>query len=432
MTSERVKRFSRPPAEPMPEVPPAGTILDGTYRVERVVGRGGMGVVLKALDLKLERDVAIKLISRAASSRPGAHDRFITEARAMAGVRHENVAQIYSFGEYAGVPYFAMEYVPGSTLLHRMLQHDQDGLVAPVDEVIGVIEQVCRGLRAIHDAGIIHGDIKPGNVLLGPAFRAVVTDFGLMRWRGQAESTDTVIGTPAYIPPEVVHAEDATLTLTRGADVFSLGVTAYEMLTGRLPFLIQDIADLFDVHEAGTRAPPPSEWRDDLPAAFDEVFLKAVEPDPAKRYESAEQFRRAVVAARAQVATPARSVRIVVADDDPDFSRFVEATLSRAFPGCELIAVGDGAAALAHLERRAASLAVIDLDMPGMNGVELTAALRATEDGRRTPILVVTGSGGAHDWELLNQLGADGFLVKPADPYALVAVAQRMVELGQR
>lgn len=412
------------PAPRPHRVPPVGTIIGDGYRIERLVGEGGMGLVMLATDLTLEREVAIKLIRREAAD-DGARDRFLVEARAMAGVRHENVVQIYNFGEHERQPYFVMEYVPGTTVGDWLDRHALRGELPTIDEALGIIDQVCRGVSAIHAAGIIHADIKPGNVLLGPAFRAAVTDFGLVRMRGQREDESMIVGTPGYIPPEVVLSTDPLLELDRTADVYGLAVVAYEMLTGVLPLPIDNVDQLFDVHGRGQLAKQPSLVRDDLPAAFDAVLLEALAPDPKERTPSPDAFRRGLIAARASSVGGVNRIRVLVADDDEDFLSIAREALDLAFPGAVIECVPDGDAAFAAVERKVPSLAVIDLDMPGMNGVELTAMLRASEAGKDLPIVVVTAHGGALDWKLLSAMGADGFLVKPLDPYALVALARR-------
>ena len=408
-------------------VPPCGSLLDGTYRIEGILGSGGMGVVLLAEDERLRRKVAIKVIKPEFARRPRALERFLKEARTMATLRAQNVVQIFALGEYEELPYFVMEYVEGNTVDDWLLRHHEGGAPPHIDEAIGILEQVCRGITSIHEAGVIHADIKPGNVLIGSLFRVAVTDFGLVRDLGEKESQTIVAGTPAYIPPEVVLSSDPELQLTRGADVYGLGVMAYEMLTGRMPWVIETISELFDVHSMERAAALPSEVRRDLAPAFDPVIMRSIERDPARRFQSADEFRRALMAARETVARPSFPMRFVVADDDEDFLDLAAETLDFAFPGADIEKVSNGEAALAAIDRKPASLAVIDLDLPQMNGLELTAALRATSNARHMPILVVTGSGSADDWRLLSSLGADGYLMKPLDPYALVALARRTI-----
>jgi serine/threonine-protein kinase len=181
-------------------------------------------------------------------------------------------------------------------------------------------------------------------------------------------------------------------------------------------------------HHVKDAPPVPSELRADLPSAFDGVFLRAMQKDPARRTPSADAFRRELLGARQSATAASSGLRVLVADDDEDFASLVRATLEWAFPGVVVECVHGGDEALSALDRNPASLAVLDLDMPGLNGIELTAALRGTSAAEKMPILVVTATGGAPDWRLLSSLGADGFLVKPIDPMALVALARRTLQ----
>ena len=403
---------------------PAGTVIDGVYRVKRLIGRGGMGLVLLCHDERLVREVAVKMIAPD-SLGPDTRELFLTEARAMAGVRHENVVQIFSYGDYLDLPYFAMEYVPGFSVAEWIERWNSGGDPPAIDEVLGVLDQACRGLAAIHAAGIVHADVKPGNILVGPSFRVALTDFGLVRGLGEVDDNDLIVGTPAYIAPEVVYSRQPVFD--RRSDVFALAVTAYEMLTGKLPWLIENVGQLFEVHMRHEPLTAPSELRPDLPRAFDAVLARALSRDVRQRYATTQDFRRALLEARQSVAPSASGVRVLIADDDADFVSVARLAIEKAFPGARIECVGDGRAALAALDRKRASLAVIDLDMPGLNGVELTAAIRGREALQKMPILVVSATGGGADWRLLQQLGADGFLVKPLDPYALIAMARRVI-----
>ncbi|HJL16344.1 MAG TPA: serine/threonine-protein kinase [Sandaracinaceae bacterium LLY-WYZ-13_1] len=412
-------------------IPPgirSGVLLDDTYRLERTLGEGAMGMVYLGRDRRLERDVAIKFIQPTLVRSDEAHERFLREARTMARVHHVNVVEIYAYGEYMGAPYFVMEYVPGTTVDDWMRLHAHPHL--SVDEVIGILDQVCRGVAAIHEAGAVHRDLKPTNVLIGPAFRVCVTDLGLAKVLDkplQDADKDTVSGTPAYMAPEIVLGTPLPRSLESQADVYSLGVMAFELFTGRLPFQHDSPTDMMLAHADDT-PPVPSELRADLPRAFDRVILRALEKDPRKRIRGADELQRELLEARESASTATRADRILVADDDPDFRALIEETLRFAFPDAQIETFPDGAAALEAAERAPASLAVVDLDMPGLNGVELTAAFRATPHLQKTPILVVTATGGAPDWRLLQSLGADGFLVKPIDPVSLIALARRTLD----
>jgi serine/threonine-protein kinase len=407
------------------EGPDVGTLIGDSYRVVGPLGQGGMGIVVLAVDERLERDVAIKLIRPAYTRNPGAHERFLIEARAMARVRHENVVEIYAFGELAQTPYFVMEYVPGTTVANWLDDGILEDRLPSIDEALGYIDQVCRGVAAIHKAGAVHGDLKPSNLLIGPASRVAVADMGLSRLfdpTGQL-GEHPMAGTPAYMAPEFART-DLSRELVQRGDVYALGVIAFEMLTGHQPFDIENTSDMLAAHRSA-RAPLPSQVRPDLTTAFDAPLLRALAFNPHDRTATPDAFRRALLEARESIKTSHRTLRILVADDDSDFRDLAIEALAYGFPGATIEGVGDGEAALAACDRESTTLAVIDLDMPGLNGVELTAALR---ERYSMPIVVVTASGGAPDWHLLSSIGADGFLVKPLDPFALVALARKAID----
>jgi eukaryotic-like serine/threonine-protein kinase len=418
-----------PRVAPTWEGPEAGELIGNTYRVVGPLGQGGMGVVVLAVDERLERDVAIKLIRPAFTRNQNARERFLIEARAMARVRHENVVEIYAFGELNDAPYFVMEYVPGTNVANWLDDAILENRLPELDDALGYLDQMCRGVAAIHASGAVHGDLKPSNLLIGPASRIAIADMGLSRLfdpTGQP-GEHPMAGTPAYMAPEFA-VPDLPAELVQRADVYALGVIAYEMLTGHPPFDIETTADMLLVHN-GAKAPLPSVLRPELSTVFDAPLLRAIHFDPRKRTPTADAFRKALLEARESIASNNTALRILVADDDADFLALASEALQYGFPGAQIELVADGEAALAACDREPASLAVIDLDMPGLNGVELTAALRASSD---MPIVVVTASGGATDWRLLSSLGADGFLVKPIDPFALVALARKALGAKER
>jgi serine/threonine-protein kinase len=407
-----------------------GTLVDGTYRVLRPLGEGGMGVVLLAHDERLEREVAIKLIRPEFALSESVRDRFLAEARSMARVRHPNVVEIFAYGELSGSPYFVMEYVPGSTLDAWAKQ--RGGPPVPVDEALGVLDQVCRGVSAIHATGALHRDLKATNILIGPAFRVVVVDFGLARSVEHAGSAEPygISGTPEYMAPELFGLASFDPALCARADVYALAVVAYELFTGRMPFPSDNLASLLHQHASSTPA-PPSHVHPGLPSVFDAPLLSALEKNPERRTPSAEALRQSLQRAREQSSSPLSRLRILIADDDAQMRALVVRVLGKAFPGAMIEEVPDGASALVAAEREVPSVAVLDLDMPGMNGVELTAALRQSPRVERLPIIVMTGSGTASDWRVLASLGADGFLMKPFNPAQLVTLVRTVLSQGE-
>lgn len=408
------------------EGPAVGRLIDNAYRVVGPLGQGGMGVVVLAVDERLEREVAIKFIRPAYTSQKQVRERFLNEARAMARIRHDNVVEIYAFGELEGVPYFVMEYVAGSSVALWLEDAMYSTGLPRLDEALGLLDQICRGLSAIHASGTVHGDLKPTNVLIGPAFRAAIADLGMSRvLSGSGEPADKVMaGTPGYMAPEIVRG-DAPPELGQRSDVYSLGVMAFELLTAEPPYKVKDIKDLLLLDEQTPT--PPSRIRPELTEQFDRVILQALHPDPAQRTDDAERFRVELLRARESIQIAYPALRILIANRDPGFCTQAAGTLEQTFPGSSVECVSHGEQALRALEREPAALAVVGLELPGMNGVELAATLRGTDASRAMPIIVVSAAGHALEWRLLSSLGVDGFLVEPLDPYALAQLARKVL-----
>lgn len=215
---------------------PASMGRIGNYEIQGIIGRGGMGIVFRAIDSALSRNVAIKVLDPALASVAAARKRFALEARAMAAISHEHVVPVYTVEEHRGLPYFAMEYVPGGTLESRIRKQ------GPLDELslLRVARQIAMALSAAHECGLVHRDIKPANVLLDRGVERVrVADFGLARVNSDASHTRSgfIAGTPQYMAPEQVRGE----TCTAQSDLFSLGTVMYAMSTGHSPFRSESI-----------------------------------------------------------------------------------------------------------------------------------------------------------------------------------------------
>lgn len=398
-----------------------GSLIAGQYRVLRPLGSGGMGEVVRAHDEALDRDVAIKLIRFDMAIEPKARDDFLAEARAMARLAHPNVVGVHAVGQLRGAPYLVMEYVPGTSLSSLLM--DRDGPLG-IDEAAFILDQVGRGLAAMHAAGLVHRDLKPANVLLGPGFRVVIGDLGIARVLGDTRPEDDVwvAGTPSYMAPEIRLAASAGPGLAARADIFSLGVMAYQLLTGRLPYR--------DARISGLEKPePPSLLRPELSAEVDEVIEQALEMFPDRRPHSADAFRRHLVGAlHAGASRRPGPRRVLVVDDDDAYRDLTRLVLARAFRHATIEGVPDGATALAAARHARPDLVVTDYDMPGIDGGELVTRLRALPGGRALPIVLCTAVAGPTDWRLLSTLGADGFLAKPFEPTQLVALARGVID----
>ena len=399
------------------------------YEFVEWLGQGGMGLVAKARDIGLDRPVAIKLIRPEISDRQSVRSAFVREAQAMARVRHRNVIEIYASGEVGDVPFFAMELVRGESLAD-WLDRQADQLL-PIDVALGLLTQICAGVAAIHSAGAVHRDLKPGNVLVGADMRVAVTDLGLVQLDGQRSfARGTMAGTPEYLAPELIlhgfgHDGD-----DRPADVYALGIIAYELLAGHLPFeglTPEEILERQLVDEAA----PPSLSRPELPPIFDEVVLAALAKSPTGRPD-ATSFAGNLAAARAGVAKSYATANehFLVVDDDRAFLEWASAVLESGFPQARIELCSSGSEALQQLRRTRPSAVISDLDMPEVNGVELTAAMSREPHSRHIPVIIVTGVGGASDWKLLHALGARETLLKPMRAGALLAAVKRALGPG--
>src|SRR6266576_306136 len=233
----------------------ADTVIAGRYRLDDVLGRGGMSEVWRAEDLELGRHVALKLLAPDADTA-----RFDREARAVASLAHPNITQLYDYGAADGRPYMVVEYVPGGTLEERL--HDKKPL--PDDETLAIAAGLAAGLAHAHARGVVHRDLKPANVLFDEEGRPKIADFGIARLtagEGTLTEAGTLLGTAAYISPEQASGQPADAA----SDVYSFGVMLYRMLAGRLPFASNDPMELVLMHR-DTPPPPLAELRTDAPA----------------------------------------------------------------------------------------------------------------------------------------------------------------------
>ncbi len=249
----------------------------GRYEVESVLGRGGMGVVFRAHDIDLHRTVAIKVLAPEWAASIPARQRFAREAQAAASVAHENVIPIYNVEADANLPFLVMRYVPGMTL-QRWVKSNGPPDIATVLRVAG---QLAEGLAAAHRRGLVHRDIKPGNVMVGENIQRIwITDFGLARAADSVTLTQTgiIAGTPHYMSPEQARGG----TVDHQSDLFSLGCTLYFLSTGHPPF--QSDNTLAILHRIATEDPVPlASLRDDLPPAFAKLVAQLLDRRPSNR-----------------------------------------------------------------------------------------------------------------------------------------------------
>ena len=271
-------------------------VLGGKYRLEEQIGVGGMALVWKASDIAMKRTVVVKLMHEHLSNDEGNLKRFEHECRMMAKIKHPNVVTIFDSGVLEdSIPYMVMEYVQGESLRHLI----DDRGPAPVKSAVAVMMQICAGLQEAHEAGVIHRDLKPDNIVIQDRSNkpdsVKIVDFGIARLIDSKErftKTGTVIGTMEYISPEQLRDDD---DIDGRADIYALGIIFFEMLTADLPLKARTLEGLVTKHLIGVPT-MPSAKREDIEAgsAIDLIVGKCLEKRPSARYQSAKELSEAL------------------------------------------------------------------------------------------------------------------------------------------
>jgi len=255
-----------------------GAMVADRYRIVGLLGRGGMGEVFRADDIKLGQPVALKFLPEALQQDPGRLDRFMNEVRVARQVSHPNVCRVYDIGEVGGQHFLSMEFVDGEdlgSLLRRIGR-------LPQDKAVQLSRQICAGVAAAHARGVIHRDLKPANIMIDGEGQARITDFGLAGLADDFKGAEVRVGTPAYMSPEQLSGKEVTFR----SDIYSLGLVLYELCTGKPTFSAPTLAELTRMQQE-TAPNSPASLVPDLEPGMEQVILRCLEKDPALRPESA-------------------------------------------------------------------------------------------------------------------------------------------------
>jgi predicted Ser/Thr protein kinase len=329
-----------------------GTLLGDRYRIISRLGAGGMGEVFRATDLRLGQQVALKFLPEEMAQDPKALARFQNEVRIARQVAHPNVCRVYDIGEVEGIPFLSMEYVDGedlNSLLRRIGR-------LPRDKALEISRKLCAGLSAAHNKGVLHRDLKPGNIMIDGRGQVLITDFGLAGIMGQIEGAEARNGTPGYMAPEQLSGKEVSAQ----SDVYALGVVLYEIFTGKRPFNATTRDELIKLTEKGMPLAPRSIVKE-IDPAVENVILQCLSPDPRNRPSSALAVSAALpggdalAAALAAGETP--SPEMVAASG-------LNAGCKRAMAIGSLVAVMAGMAICAVINQRINLLARIPVDNP--------------------------------------------------------------------
>jgi serine/threonine-protein kinase len=279
-------RIGPVPAPPLPAGGYApGTILAERYRMVALLGRGGMGEVYRADDLKLGQPVALKFLPERLEHDADARARLLAEARSARGIAHPNVCRVYDVGDVDARPFLTMEYIDGEDLASLLRRIGR----LPSAKAIEIARQLCSGLAAAHERGVLHRDLKPANVMIDGRGQARITDFGLAVEKLAGADAGDFAGTVAYMAPERLHGAPATVQ----SDIYALGLILYEVCTGTPPFRAETFEAWREAHDSSAPT-PPAELSGDIDPALERVILRCLEKDPARRPASVTRVAAAL------------------------------------------------------------------------------------------------------------------------------------------
>src|SRR6266498_1023983 len=286
-----------------------GRTLSGRYKIEALLGQGGMSAVYKATDPNLKRVVAVKLIHPHLSSDPSFVIRFKSEASAVASLRHPNIVQVFDFNNDGDIFYMVLEFIPGETLQERMQRLNESGRKLSIKDALTFTINICDAVGYAHQRGMVHRDIKPANIMLDVQGQAILMDFGIVKILGGESHTSTgaVVGTARYMSPEIIRGEVAD----HRADIYSLGVTLYEMLSGRPPFMADSAMTLMMMH-LNDPIPNVRDFRADIHPELVAVLVKSLAKDRADRYQSAAEMAADLRRALAYMGGQQTAIRVPV------------------------------------------------------------------------------------------------------------------------
>jgi serine/threonine protein kinase len=421
----------------MSDVPlESGSVVDGKYRIDTVVGEGGLGIVYGATQLSLDRPVAVKVLHGTASSRREAAQRFEREARTVAQLRHPHVVTIYDFGVAPEVgAYIVMELVAGRSLRAEI---GESGQLSPRHALV-LIDQISSAVQAAHEVGIIHRDLKPENVVVeitgdGPV--AKVLDFGIAKLQGDLfEGTERLtasgarLGTPRYMSPEQCEGR----ALDPRSDIYSLGCILFELLAGRPPFLGATAAEVILDH-LRHEPPMPSSIVRDVPEAVEAALMRALAKDPDARYASVAAFRSALDASltnlsKSEPATRRGADTVFLVDDNPNNLSFLAGILRDH--GFRVKVSSKGSRALVAIAAAPPDLVLLDIDMPEMDGYEVCRRLKADPSMADVPVIFLSALDDVHVKVKAFESGGVDYVTKPFQAEEVIARIESQLKISR-
>lgn len=411
-----------------------GRKLRNRYEIKSHLGDGATATVYRAVDTRLGRDVALKVLLP--QVRETARQRFFQEATAAAQLNHPNIMAIYDIDEEGDDFFLVVEYVDGDSL--------SDFIPSTPERVVDLGRQIALALAYAHGREIIHRDIKPANIKVTPDGRVKLMDLGLALPREAKRMTadGMIIGTPAYLSPEQAQG----LPLDLRTDIYSLGIVLYEMASGQLPFDSDDIPALL-LQQVKQPPPPLRAVVPNFPIALENVIFKALEKNPARRFQTADAFASALQASISPVASDAanpvpdlvvgnsrrpttvasrRTIRVVLADDHTLMRKSLAAMLEASDKFVVVGEAANGDEALKRVQELLPEVLILDLNMPVRSGLEALPDIRSAAPAVK--VLVLTGRN--EDWYIMQALraGAHGYILKSAEESDLIEAVEKVTQ----
>jgi serine/threonine protein kinase len=414
------------------EAPALNLDPDDRYSELDIIGTGGMSTVYKVHDQELDEIIAIKALHPERQKRWQDITRFKAELKLARRINHPNVAHLYDIFLWKGQLAISQEYIEGRSLLDEII----DSGPLPVRRVVHYLRYICSAINAAHRIGVIHGDLKPANIIIDKLDRPRIVDFGIASLAGRYSSADRrgSIGSPHYMAPEGLRPGTRLSSLS---DIYSLGVTLYVMVTGEVPFMAETVKEIFEAHKK-KKPEPPSRHNSKVPPVVDKVILRCLEKEPESRYSTGTDvytdFRGGLLDAKEAVLAVEETIRsglagkkgrVLVTDDDESVRGLIKAYLESL--GLEVETAKDGVEGLKKAEKGGFNLIILDIKMPLMNGRQVLRYLKSKPETRDMPVVMLTGLADPEEYVRAKEAGAEVFLNKPIAPDILGLLVEKYI-----
>ncbi len=396
-----------------------------SYRIESVLGEGGMGIVYKAFDTRLNRYVAMKVIHYHIQRGSDAFHRFLREARAIASLSHPNIVTVYEISDEELV-YYTMEYINGVTLcefarLKRM----------SFDDIVVLSRKIASALEAVHELGIVHRDLKPSNIMVGKDGEPHLMDFGLAKLLHADMSitrTGEIMGTPAYMAPEQIDPSLGEVDLR--TDIYAFGALMYELACHQPPFPGKNISSIL-YHVLCKTPPAPSSINPSCPPAFERIILRCLEKEKEKRYQNVSELKTDLHTINLKELSPEpesreRKYTVLIVEDNPMNRDMLARRLSRK--GFIVYTANDGKEGVEKTKEILPDIILMDLDLPEIDGWEATRMIKSDEKTCSIPVIALTAHAMTGEKERAFEAGCDEYDTKPINFRRLLDKMYRILQ----